>query len=552
MKKGFKIFISILLVLCILGFGFTYYYLYIYERPLVGEKLTEGLYLYKLDLGEHNHTVKVVDNSIYYYIEENDKYEFYEVNLYNNKTEKLGEFTSEDSYCYLDNDYIQCAKDNVIVLYDYEFKKIYEGDPQTIIPYKKGFAKVKDNIIYLKDKEYKKINKDLKDYNIYRYETFDDNLYIFFSGEEDVCLLNVNENKCEDYEYRNIIKYNDGLYYVDKDKIHTVNVKTNEVKEYDNFLKDELLTLSQLDNNLLYYFSSDYLRIYNLENGKVNLFDYRINEYVDEVYLNKDLLYLITNNKVYILKLSEITTSEMTIEELETEFEKRLSERIEKVKSEYNVDIKIRKEANLNLKIWDQKMVGENDYNLIIDSLDDIEEVLDTLGQDFFKEFVHGEYTGVRIYLVSEIISDFSMSGEAFRYYDKYAVIAMSSDLKRTLYHELMHSLEDAVEAKNKTIFSKWNSYNPKGYKYKETYDEGASEYKYTAYSESKEVYFIDNYSQTNGLEDRARIFENLCMQTTKVITENPNILKKAKYLKDEIIKYYPMLKDNIIFESLK
>ena len=37
--------------------------------------------------------------------------------------------------------------------------------------------------------------------------------------------------------------------------------------------------------------------------------------------------------------------------------------------------------------------------------------------------------------------------------YDKYAVIADTSDYKRTLCHELMHSLEDGVSAKNKKIF---------------------------------------------------------------------------------------------------
>ena len=552
MKKWVKIFIGVLLVLCILGFGFTYYYLYVYERELSGEKVTDGVYSYNLDFEDHFHNTKIYNKNIYYSIELEDKYEFYEINVYNNELKKIGEHSGKNNYCFLDDDYITCSGENKITYYDYKFKKIYEGGQKTLIPYKKDYIKIENNIAYYKNKEYKKISKDLTGLNDYRYEKFDNNVYIFFSNENDDCILNLEEDKCEDFKYTSLIKYADGFYYTYEDKINVLNLETKETKEYDNFLKDEWLTLSQLDKNQLYYFSADYLRIYNLDTNEVELFDYRIKEPVDNVYLVDGLVYLITNKKAYVVKLDEITTSKMTVEELDKEFENRLTERIEKIRNEYNFDIKIRKEANLNLKVWDQKTIGETNYDTIIDALDYIDEVLETFGPEFFKQFVHGEYTGVRLYLVSEIRSDFSMSGEAFRYYDKYAIIAEPYDIKRTLYHELMHTLEDAVFAKNKNMFSKWDKYNPKGFKYRESYHVEDPDYKYTAYSNKGDVYFVDNYSQTNGLEDRARIFENLCMGTTDVITKHPYLLKKAKYLEQEIVKYYPMLKDSVIFESLK
>ena len=59
---------------------------------------------------------------------------------------------------------------------------------------------------------------------------------------------------------------------------------------------------------------------------------------------------------------------------------------------------------------------------------------------------------------------------------------------------------------------------------------------------------YKDNYSETDEFEDRARIFENICMNTFDDIRNNPYLLKKAKYLESEIIKYYPMLKDSPIF----
>ena len=358
----------------------------------------------------------------------------------------------------------------------------------------------------------------------------------------------------EDFKYTSIKKYTDGVYYLNDNKLYINNINTKEIKEYKNPGLSEFLTLSELGKDrLLYYFINDYFRIYDLDNNKVKLFDYRINDDVDKVYLKDNLLFLISNSKVYVIKLDEIETKEMSYEELESEFESKLISKIEKLQTDYNVDFKISKDANLKFKIWKESTKGETDYNSIMDSLDYTEEVFKMFGSEFFKEFIHDDYTGMRIYLVSEIKSeDFSKGGEAFRYYDKYAIIANSVDYKRTLCHEIMHSMEDAVSAKKKTMFKKWKDYNPKGYKYKVDYDQYASSYQYSITYGKGDIYFIDNYAQTNELEDRARIFENICMNTPEDIKKYPFILKKAEYEEEEIKKFYPMLEDSIIFDSLK
>ena len=553
MKKGFKLIIGITLIMSIFVFGYTYYSLYM-NKELSGEKIADGIYLYKLDIGNENHGVKIHDDSIYYWTEAGDKFSFYKMDIYRNKETKIGEFNSNDSYCYFEDDFIECSNDNNKTLYNYKFKKLYEGDIKTVIPYKKDFIKYENNTVYYKDKEYKKVKTDLTGYNFYRYEAFENNIYLFFAGlgENESCLLNVMDNKCEDYKYSNVKDYPKGLYFIDKEKIRVLNVETNELKEYDNPLQDEYLTASALDDNKLYYFVDDYLRIYNLETGKISLLDYRLNAYIDDMYINDNLLYLVLTDKVYVFNLDEITTQEYTKEELEAKLEEMLMSRIEKIKTDYNVEIMIRKDADLKFDVFNEKMEGEREYDAIDDSLDATEEVFALFGKDFFNEFIHGEYKGLRIYLTNNITSnEFSKSGEAFRYYDNYAIIANSYDYKRTLCHELMHSLEDAVDAKNKPMLKKWNSYNPKGFKYKINYNEYDTPYKYTLSYDKGDVYFIDNYSQTNELEDRARVFENICMNTTNEIMENEHLLNKAKYLEEEILKYYPMLKDTTLFDSI-
>lgn len=562
-KKTKKLIIIILLTICFLVglFGIFYYFnkdgklsefIYI-NKKLAGEKITDGLYLYNLNTEDNYHNTMIIDNNIYVFVDLEDKYELDKINIYNNKKEVVGSIPKNNNYCYIEEKNIICTNEDGMVLYNYKFKKIYEGESAKIIPYKNDIIKVDDNIIYKNEEEYKKVDIEENKYNVYAYEAFDNNLYIFFgSYEGDGFIYNFKDNKCEEYEYYGIERYSDGLYYFDEEKIHLINVDTNEIREYDNPLHSNNLFGGMINNNLLYYFSNDYLKVYDLETGKVKLYDYRINKSVSDVVINNKLIYLVTYDEVYILKEDEIELNEMTTDELDTLLEGRLNDRITAIYDEYQVDIKIREKANLKFDTFKESMVGEDIYDVINDSLDYTYEILNMFGKEFFNEFIHDEYTGVSIYIVSHINSnDFSKAGEAFRYYDKYAIIADTSDFKRTLCHELMHTMEDKVVAEWDEIFTEWDSYNPKGFKYKIKYNPYDSTYKYTLDYKEGDIYFIDNYSLTNGLEDRARIFENICMNTTDDIKNNPYILKKAEYIKEEVLNHYPMLKDTVIFDSL-
>ena len=72
---------------------------------------------------------------------------------------------------------------------------------------------------------------------------------------------------------------------------------------------------------------------------------------------------------------------------------------------------------------------------------------------------------------------------------------------------------------------------------------------KYTIAS-NKDIYFIDAYSHTYANEDRARIFESFC-STEDIFSKYPKLKKKAFYLKDEITRVYPSIKDSKLFNIL-
>ena len=515
------------------------------NKKLAGKEISEGVYHYDLDIGDYNHNINIINGNIYYLVELENRYEFYKIDIYKNTKQKIGEFNSKDYYCYFDGNYIDCSNDNEKIIFNSNFKKIYQGKNVSIIPYKDNFFKYENNTLYLNNKVYKKIDKDLKGYNVYRYETFGDNLFIFFSNYDgDSYIYSVKEDKFEDYVYNVLNKHSNGLYFFDDDNIYVTYLNSDEITKYKNPIKESFFNANLLADNLLFYFSDDYLKVYNLQNEVVSLFDYRINKRVDKIFYRNGLLYLVTNDDVYIIKLDNISLKMMTIDRLEAELNSKIDHRIENIYNEYGVEVKIKNEADLYFEVFRESTEGAREFDVINDSLDYIEEVAKLFSKEFFNEFIHDEYTGFRIYLVSKINSDFQMSGEELKYYDKYVIIVDTSEVKRTICHEIMHALEDVSNTKDKNIFDKWEIYNPKGFKYTEEYDPNASPYMYSAENNEANVYFVDNYSQVNELEDKARILENILMKTDSMIKDNPYLLRKAKYLVEEIIKYYPMLKD--------
>ena len=112
-------------------------------------------------------------------------------------------------------------------------------------------------------------------------------------------------------------------------------------------------------------------------------------------------------------------------------------------------------------------------------------------------------------------------------------------------------------------MFTKWNKLNPKGYDYKYSYvdEEGVeyNAYNNAAYTPTDEksledvnnIYFLDYYSNTFPIEDRARIFEYLMNANTELSFEfkSTHIQEKAKMLCKMIRLAIPSLpKDEVMY----
>ncbi len=124
------------------------------------------------------------------------------------------------------------------------------------------------------------------------------------------------------------------------------------------------------------------------------------------------------------------------------------------------------------------------------------------------------------------------------------------TDLGDTAFaHELLHLFESTIELDypDEARFAPWQELNPAGFTYRDYYsdDWGSWEYVFDYYSSDlSNAYFASQYGKINALEDRATIFESMCLPTSRLF-ESPHIYAKAEFLNGLLKECYPELYEN-------
>ena len=235
-----------------------------------------------------------------------------------------------------------------------------------------------------------------------------------------------------------------------------------------------------------------------------------------------------------------------------------LNEKVQELEKKYNITIKIKEKAIIAFPDFSANL--ENNNKRIFESLLKIEFILSKYNKDFFNSFYDNEYNGLNIYLTSTLTpSDYETqisnpAAYSLVFNNEYMIVIdiNQTNIEELLCHELMHNLEFQLNNEGIIPFKEWENYNPENFYYNYDY---TKEYVFNYTLDEDELintYFIDKYSHTYPAEDRARIFEKICSCNKKsFINDYINLYIKGAYLKDEIIKYYPSLKDSSLFNSL-
>lgn len=236
----------------------------------------------------------------------------------------------------------------------------------------------------------------------------------------------------------------------------------------------------------------------------------------------------------------------------------------------YPVSIYIGEDAVYPFQDFAVLPLTENDT--ILEALQQVERVLEAFPEGFLEELLTGEMKQMHIYITGQIIGDTARGSTsnpiAFAYPDyfsetQYIVLdGRSPELIITnMSHELMHAIDTYITDHINDDFSgfiDWEEYQPADFWYNYSYqDEQGMDYSdtmYTFYDENHETYFIDSYSKTFDIEDRARIFENLFTAGTEGRTldeyAGTPLMRKAEYLSEVIREAFTSVKDETVWES--
>ena len=555
------------------------------QNTLGGEKIEKAIYQY--DLKTENLTVNGIvekGSNIYYLlmdviddVKDIYNYKLKKLDINTNQVTEINTIENTSSYCMLTEKEINCHTSTQFETYDFDLKKTFEYTSKVenlnanYLPYKDIYIKIDDQDIYLlrnEEKLYRTINSD-KELIYEDYVVTSNNTILVLRDKEDYYYLyDINRNflwnsgKQSYFKYKNGVFFNDGVIY----EIH--NLEEDYITSFTNPTKETYFytgTLNEDNNNFYLYNPIDHiLYIEDMENKTIKKLDVNLlseDNPIAKLMVTEKYLYvyiLQDQDNFFVINLEDLNLSTIDIEDYNNKLTKKINEQRNNIKETYQVNVKIKEEANIEFPDFSAKTLLNEE--VISDSLYKIEDILSKYNEKFFESFYNNGFSGLNIYLTGELTpNDYETqvsnpAAYSLNYNGEYKIVIdiEQPNIEELLCHELLHNMEFLLNNQNIYPFKEWKNYNPSGFLYNNSYTKKQS-YDYTLNEEDKnDVYFIDSYSYTYETEDRARVFERICScEKNSIINNYPNLYKKGLYLKEEIIKYFPSLVNTNLFSSL-
>lgn len=526
-KEPFLTFLGLLIILslCLLG-------LKVYEDYTAKDiKVVLPVQEYSLNSDGYEKINEVVTNEyIYILYRSGNSYLLRELNTQNSNDKEYK--NTIDASCKLQNEssipYIVCKDKSSIKTYDIYFNFINETNTNSEYDYALNY-----NIYQSNNTEYPVVlTSSCKEtcYIVRKNELLNK-----ISLYEDSDLLEINVKKYKQYE--------SGIITYTNNKIKVYNIKNNDYKEFSSPKDDIESRLIMVSNNYnLYILNNKEICVYNLYNKSniKNIDLFKIKEKINNMYIILTNLYLLTDNYIYIYDLSSI---EKIDNDTKSSYENILiNNKIKYLENNYNVTISFDVDSGLH---GDYEISKITNYNDIVNALSYVEDYFLMFNKEFFTRFYEMNMNGLKIFLANDIkgskdgynLTD--VVGLSYQKNNTYIIVVKANNsLLKTLVHETMHTIDNYLILNGYT-YDTWNSLNNYGFTYShkyyinETFTDTLSNYE-----NNEDVYFVDAYGRSSEKEDRARIFEQICLG--KDLSEYPNLYNKEKYLKNEIVTYFP------------
>ena len=552
----------IVIVLVLMGFKLYDNYLDLHEHTK-----TYALSTYNIELDGFSYVNSVVENNSIYLLYNADEYYLLKKIDINTNKEDIYSYNIS-STCKLQNEdaypYIYCVNTQEVTIYDTTFHKIINQDissnynyaintdsanmnfsiidNNTSYEYINGYYKYTSNAYISLDTPYVKDAYCTDECLLMRYNDITEMLSLYRNSE----LLEANIVAYQ--------KYESGIYTYNNSKIKIYDAKNNVYKEFNspiNSLTSSTFTLGANDY-YLYVLNDDLINVYNLYDSSnfTNIDVSKVSEYVNNLQVINNHLYIYTTNTLYVYDIREIEfTNEASTYETEL-----ITSKIAYYQDVYNVNINLEDDPN-NLSS-NYTITETSNYNDIIAALEDLERYFLVFNADFFSRFFGYGMNGLEIYLADNITStsksefgNADVVGLYIKKNNKYNIVLKvnsGENINTIAYHETFHVIEDYLASFNIT-FASWSNLNSPNFTYSNVY------YTNQVFSDTLNnnkyndgIYFVDNYARSNELEDRARMFEFICQGED--FSEYPHLHAKVSYIKQIVLANFPELYNSSYF----
>lgn len=211
-----------------------------------------------------------------------------------------------------------------------------------------------------------------------------------------------------------------------------------------------------------------------------------------------------------------------------------LEERIAQMEQKYGFDILWREEAAAVIPWEGYRFETEYVPQVYEQALTELGLVLQDFPEGLFLQAA--EWTGnpPQLVLVRGIYGEpeqgtlqsapsiqYQLDGKA------YLAISLWADVDRAFCHGVSHLVETRILS-TCTAYYEWNTLNPAGFQYDNNYITNQNRQD-EQYLQEADRSFIDMYSMSFAIEDRARIFEYACLPDNEVYFTSPTMQEKLR-----------------------
>jgi hypothetical protein len=226
-----------------------------------------------------------------------------------------------------------------------------------------------------------------------------------------------------------------------------------------------------------------------------------------------------------------------------------LDNRLAELETTVGVDI-ILGEAAAQVQPWANSFVTEFLLPMYEAWLPQLETALGKFPAGFLADTVSD---GLHIVVVRSIQglpeNNYTDEVGGFQYWfdgGTYIALSMDEDPAPALYHTLSYLIDTRVMAQT-TAYKSWHRYNPENFSYDNSYTANKNRDDWQ-YLQDDNRYFIDMFSMSFAIEDRAQIFEYAMIDGNEAYFQSRTMQRKLKAVCDGIRKAYGLTEDERVF----